>query len=59
MAKKWNEVVTSPEYQGLDETKRWETKNQYFDQVVTPEVLKTHSDTELSAVRGTFLQYQL
>jgi len=54
MAKKWNEVVTSPEYQGLDETKRWETKNQYFDQVVTPEVLKTHSDTELSAVRGTF-----
>ncbi len=54
MDKEWSEVLTSPEYQKLNETKRWEVKNQYFDNVITPEALKKHSDTELPAIRGTF-----
>lgn len=38
MVKKWSEVIQDPQYQSLDPQKKETARNQYFQQVVAPQV---------------------
>lgn len=53
MAKKWSEVIQSPEYQALPDQEKEAARNQYFEQVVTPQLTDPN---ELTAARSQFDQ---
>src|ERR1700761_9405573 len=45
MAKSWNDVASSPDYQALPPDKKEAARAQYFDAVVAPNVPKEKLDT--------------
>lgn len=48
MAKKWSEVLASPDYQGLSDADKETARNQYFDDQVAPQVDPADIDTARS-----------
>ena len=53
MAKKWSEVIQSPEYQALPDQEKEAARNQYFEQVVTPQI---GDPNEVAVARSQFDQ---
>jgi hypothetical protein len=51
MAMKWSDVAANPAFQALSFDEQEEARNQYFNEVVAPQVSKD----EIDAVRGEFL----